>query len=368
MAESDPFFPASVTPGRTDVGSELTNDLRFPHQPPAASSSTYNTLNIASQSGRMVAEPPSTTGTMFSDGSYPLGLERHSPKRMVFYPGNVSEGDLDRQNIPPWPNELVGLANPEGVALQSSFGATIRCRVFADPVDGYKLDLDSIDRARAPDFLDNRLELPAISEQHHWGYCTDSQSIFNIYEQSTQDSIRQDDLGMFGKIESTVNQYQLLTHPVGPFEQVVVGPNRSDSVLGRMKDAEPTLANARATKPFICRETGCKSEGFTHSFDLQRHRRTVHMAQGARYRCTVQGCPKADKLWTRHDGYKKHVIKRHSDANLNDLVKRFNRSRPDADARFPFSITTPTMISRTEQKAKSTKLQSTQVEDWEPLS
>jgi hypothetical protein len=33
MEESDPFFPASVTPGRTDVGSELTNDLRFPHQP-----------------------------------------------------------------------------------------------------------------------------------------------------------------------------------------------------------------------------------------------------------------------------------------------------------------------------------------------
>ena len=256
----------------------------------------------------------------------------------------------------------MGLASPERVALQPSLGASTRCHVFANCINGFKLGLDSMDRASAPDIFDTRLELRVIPEEYHWGYFTDPQSTSNICEQSTQDGIWQDDLGTSGKIESTVNQDQLSAHPAGPFEQVVVRPKRCDSV------SEPTSSNARATKPFIYRETGCKSEGFTHSFDLQRHKRTVHMEQGAGYRCTVQGCPKADKLWTRHDSYKKHVKKRHNDANLNDLVERFNRRRPDADARFPFSITTPTMMSQKEQAAKSTKSQSACVEDSERLS
>jgi hypothetical protein len=310
----------------------------------------------------MIAESPSATGVMFSDGSDLLSLGGAFAYLPWTEDHSLGGMDMDRQGIPLWPSELMGLAIPEGVALQPSLGAMTRCHVFANYIDGFKLGLDSMDRARAPDIFDDRLELPFIPEEYHWGYFTDPQSTFNICEQSTQDGIWQDDLGTPGKIESTVNQDQPSAHPAGSFEQVVVGSKRCGSV------SEPTSSNSRATKPFICRETGCKSEGFTHSFDLQRHKKTVHMEQGAGYRCTVQGCPKADKLWTRYDGYKKHVKKRHSDANLNDLVKKFNRSRPDADARFPFSITTPTMMSRKEQAAKSTKLQSARIEESERLS
>jgi len=101
MQEPDPFFPASVTFGRTDIGSGLTNDLRFPHQPPAASNSAYNTLNTLSQSGRMIAESPSATGMMFSDGSDLLSLGGAFAYIPWTEDNSLGGIDIDRQGIPP---------------------------------------------------------------------------------------------------------------------------------------------------------------------------------------------------------------------------------------------------------------------------
>jgi uncharacterized C2H2 Zn-finger protein len=95
---------------------------------------------------------------------------------------------------------------------------------------------------------------------------------------------------------------------------------RCDSVLGARDAGEHSSSVLRgsSSKPFVCEKSSCK-RGFTYHFDLLRHRRTVHRDERMGYRCTVLGCPKADKLWIRHDSYKKHVRNCHGGADFISL-------------------------------------------------
>ncbi len=100
-------------------------------------------------------------------------------------------------------------------------------------------------------------------------------------------------------------------------------------------------------KPYACPLVECSSQ-FLHYSDLSRHQRTVHMRQESRqgYRCAFKGCPKADKIWTRLDSFKQHVLKRHQNADVQDIIKQSDRSTGGADTYFPFAITTPTTMLR----------------------
>jgi hypothetical protein len=109
----------------------------------------------------------------------------------------------------------------------------------------------------------------------------------------------------------------------------------------------------RSAKPYVCPLVECSSQ-FLHYSDLCRHRRTVHMRResGQGYRCAFEECPKADKIWTRLDSFKQHVLKRHQSADVNDIVKQSARSRSGADAYFTFAVTTPITMSRSRRSRK----------------
>lgn len=122
--------------------------------------------------------------------------------------------------------------------------------------------------------------------------------------------------------------------------------HRRDSILDTSEVRDMTTSGPRLSKLHHCPEPSCKSVGFAYQFDLQRHRRTVHKKESTGYRCALPGCPKADKLWIRHDNYKKHVKTHHEGVEYTGLKETIKSSRPNMDSRFPFSITTPQMIRR----------------------
>ncbi|KAF2127783.1 hypothetical protein P153DRAFT_358622 [Dothidotthia symphoricarpi CBS 119687] len=114
--------------------------------------------------------------------------------------------------------------------------------------------------------------------------------------------------------------------------------------------ATPTTAHSKASSSHLrkrklhdCPVPTCTKQ-FTVNYDLCRHLKTIHMEpEEGGYMCAFEGCPKADKIWTRLDSFRKHV-KRHSGVHVNDLVLQSSRSRPSTDAKFPFSVTTPEIM------------------------
>jgi hypothetical protein len=102
-----------------------------------------------------------------------------------------------------------------------------------------------------------------------------------------------------------------------------------------------STASSHSQKPYICPQQNCNIQ-FTHSADISRHLRTVHQEPGGGLRCAVEGCSKADKIWTRLDSFKNHVSNRHEGADVNDLVRRSTRTRH----KLPISIMTPAIMSK----------------------
>jgi hypothetical protein len=108
-----------------------------------------------------------------------------------------------------------------------------------------------------------------------------------------------------------------------------------------------TSHTQHSTKPYICPLAECNSR-FLHHSDLCRHQKTVHMRResGLGYRCAFEGCPKTDKIWTRLDSFKQHILRRHQSADVHNIITQSTRSRSGADASFPFAVATPTTMSR----------------------
>jgi hypothetical protein len=133
-----------------------------------------------------------------------------------------------------------------------------------------------------------------------------------------------------------------------------IGYRRRDSVLGTFETSQASSSLQRGSKLYFCKEPNCKSAGFVYHFDLQRHKRTVHRGQGTGYRCALPDCPKADKLWIRHDSYKKHVKNHHSGVRYSGM-EGFKTTQPNDESRFPFSITTQQMMMRKTRDAEHTE-------------
>ncbi|KAH7086966.1 hypothetical protein FB567DRAFT_549392 [Paraphoma chrysanthemicola] len=84
---------------------------------------------------------------------------------------------------------------------------------------------------------------------------------------------------------------------------------------------------------------------FMRQPDLSRHRKTMHGgSQG--YRCAVEGCSKAGKIWARMDSFKQHLSNRHRGTDVQRPVKRSSRSFHVADDDLLFSVTTPALMQR----------------------
>ncbi|KAH7076775.1 hypothetical protein BKA63DRAFT_510730 [Paraphoma chrysanthemicola] len=94
--------------------------------------------------------------------------------------------------------------------------------------------------------------------------------------------------------------------------------------------------------PYMCEIC---SRPFMRQPDLSRHRKTMHGgSQG--YRCAVEGCSKAGKIWTRLDSFKQHLSNRHRGTDVQRLVQRSSRSLQCADDDLLFSVTTPALMQR----------------------
>lgn len=99
--------------------------------------------------------------------------------------------------------------------------------------------------------------------------------------------------------------------------------------------------SAHSEKPYACPQQNCNIQ-FKHSADISRHLRTMHQEPGGGFRCAVEGCSKADKIWTRLDSFKNHVSKRHLGADVNDMVRRSTRTSHG----LPVSVMTPAIMSK----------------------
>ncbi|KAK3327811.1 hypothetical protein B0T19DRAFT_441753 [Cercophora scortea] len=96
----------------------------------------------------------------------------------------------------------------------------------------------------------------------------------------------------------------------------------------------------RHTKPFKCDEAGCaRKDGFISKADLNRHKQSVHKANGIKYRCNIDQCSKKIKDWPRADNFRQHLERMHNvKIGLDDLESFI--SRPPISEGFPSFVPT----------------------------
>ncbi|KAK0719680.1 hypothetical protein B0H67DRAFT_160672 [Lasiosphaeris hirsuta] len=89
--------------------------------------------------------------------------------------------------------------------------------------------------------------------------------------------------------------------------------------------AELNKHKQRHDKPYRCEVSGCgRKEGFGTSNDLDRHKKSVHKADGIKYRCTLGPCESKDKIWPRADNFRSHLKRVHKMVvNSDDPMARF---------------------------------------------
>jgi hypothetical protein len=114
--------------------------------------------------------------------------------------------------------------------------------------------------------------------------------------------------------------------------------NTSALALGQAVVPVPMEHNTR----FVCSRPGC-SVSFKHNADLTKHCKTIHRKTDHIYRCAFKGCPRAHKVWTRLDSFRKHA-KSHNPEQVDSLVQD---SRRDSSGLF-VSLITPSIMSRKE--------------------
>lgn len=90
----------------------------------------------------------------------------------------------------------------------------------------------------------------------------------------------------------------------------------------------------RHRKPFKCTVQGClRAEGFSTTNDLDRHTRSKHPSTldesipTKRFRCHVQGCKSKDKTWPRLDNFRSHLKRVHfhqltAEEDFEDTIRR----------------------------------------------
>lgn len=78
----------------------------------------------------------------------------------------------------------------------------------------------------------------------------------------------------------------------------------------------------RHTKPHRCLVPGCnRTEGFSTSNDLDRHKRSVHPDEtvaGNRYQCPIGPCKSKEKVWPRADNFRAHMKRVHNFTDVSD--------------------------------------------------
>lgn len=90
-------------------------------------------------------------------------------------------------------------------------------------------------------------------------------------------------------------------------------------------------------KAHPCTYKNCpRPEGFDTLHDLLRHQRSVHGRLDKAYRCMSDGCKKQDKVWSRLDNFRVHVLKMHSNEDLEALIKRSENWDTDISQPRPF--------------------------------
>lgn len=116
---------------------------------------------------------------------------------------------------------------------------------------------------------------------------------------------------------------------------------RTEDVV-RQDHERPDRCEQKSKK--LCPYPEC-TEKFSYRSDLNRHVKTKHSETGNGYRCAFQGCPKAYKVWSRLDSFKKHAKYQHKvkkPADVQGLVKKSCTEHHG----LPFSVTTPKMMTR----------------------
>ena len=95
---------------------------------------------------------------------------------------------------------------------------------------------------------------------------------------------------------------------------------------------------ARHEKPYKCDISGCnrKTEGFSTSNDLDRHKRCVHEIYSSDktvYRCIHDSCKDKHKNWPRQDNFRQHLKRIHRIDDAGDLRDYVYRAASADDVR-----------------------------------
>ncbi|KAK0643112.1 hypothetical protein B0T16DRAFT_177199 [Cercophora newfieldiana] len=97
--------------------------------------------------------------------------------------------------------------------------------------------------------------------------------------------------------------------PANPERISLICPTCKASVKTK---AELNKHKLRHDKPFHCDVPGCSRKlGFGTQNDLARHQKSVHGADGIKYRCTEGACKSKQKNWPRADNFKQHLKRVH---------------------------------------------------------
>lgn len=148
-----------------------------------------------------------------------------------------------------------------------------------------------------------------------------------------------------------------------------LGPNTSIETANRpsspvfegcssFSDVESPPQQQRRT--FACSTHTCIST-FQNRHDLARHQRTVHMNRNSvsGYTCASTQCNKPDKIWTRLDSFRKHIMTQHKHEDYDYIIQRSARWDKGKECNISMRVVTPQLYSEahTVQKVTSAQIQ-----------
>ncbi len=303
---------------------------------------SQSTLSANSSSfARPAAEPFSWAHESFESSTH-LGL---SPTCCYFPISNVFSGDnLWRSDFDgPW-TALRSPAHPVSAGAAGAAGATGATGAAAVAASTYAVGQWAVNGRAATlrdDTMGMRTDCDNLADPSWDAASTASTSQPSYYSSA-----------MYTPFSSSTVPEDIFISPTPPSDR----PYLWNDNLDHLSDWEPVPRTSRNAEPpptsestlprYQCPIRSCTSR-FIRQADLVRHLR-IHTTQeqGQGYRCAFHECPKAGKIWTRLDTFKKHVQQRHKGADVNELVQKSSRVRHGADTNFPFSVTTPASMSQ----------------------
>lgn len=125
-----------------------------------------------------------------------------------------------------------------------------------------------------------------------------------------------------------------------------------------------TYTSQKEVRAYVCSFSGCNST-FVHRLDLRRHSRTMHTKQkaGDGYSCTSEDCKGADRVWSRIDSFKLHILKTHPSEDVDRLLRKSSKLRNGTGDSISATVATPDVVLQPYEMEDTIYQQSQHYED-----